>query len=79
LASTGDEGRATCEKLRGVGRDFDPEISDMGEPGISKDMSSSSEFIGRGGKPAELKHLSRRRRRNQNEISSVAASERERA
>ena len=29
------------------------------------------------GEPAELKHLSRRRRRNQNEISRVAASEME--
>ena len=32
LVSTGDEGRATCEKLRGTGRGFDPKISEWGNP-----------------------------------------------
>ena len=30
LVSTGDEGRATCEKLRGSGRGNDPKISELG-------------------------------------------------
>ena len=32
LASTGDEGRDTCDKLRGAGKSFDPEISEWGNP-----------------------------------------------
>jgi hypothetical protein len=32
LASTGEEGRATCEKLRRTGRGEDPEMSEWGNP-----------------------------------------------
>ena len=35
-----------------------------------------TEYIGHGGEPPELKHLSRARKRNQNEIPLVVASER---
>ena len=37
---------------------------------------SCTESIGAGGEPPELKHLSRARKRHQNEIPSVVASER---
>ena len=32
LASIGDEGRDTCEKLRGTGISDDPKISEWGNP-----------------------------------------------
>ena len=32
LVSTGEEGRATCEKLRGTGRGVDPKMSEWGNP-----------------------------------------------
>tara|TARA_Y100001934_G_C11919897_1_gene570690 strand:+ start:394 stop:537 length:144 start_codon:yes stop_codon:yes gene_type:complete len=32
LASTGDEGRDTCDKLRGAGKRFDPKNSEWGNP-----------------------------------------------
>ena len=32
LASKGEEGRVTCDKLRGVGKGFDPENSEWGNP-----------------------------------------------
>jgi hypothetical protein len=32
LASIGEEGRETCEKLRGAGKGFDPEMSEWGNP-----------------------------------------------
>ena len=32
LASIGEEGRVTCEKLRGTGKGFDPKISEWGNP-----------------------------------------------
>lgn len=51
----------------------------MGKPnGINLPLSLT-EYIGDRGKPAELKHLSRWRKRNQNEIPLVAASERGKA
>ena len=37
----------------------------MGEPGRSKILSFAAEYIGCKGEPAELKHLSRQRKRNQ--------------
>ena len=43
-----------------------------------KNRESCNESIVTGGEPAELKHLSRQRKRNQKEISKVAASEMER-
>ena len=39
-------------------------------------LVSCTESIGTGGEPPELKHLSRARKRNQNEIPLVVASER---
>ena len=42
-------------------------------------LVSCTESIGTGGEPPELKHLSRARKRNQNEIPLVVASERGRA
>ena len=32
LASKGEEGRATCDKLRGTGRGVDPKMSEWGNP-----------------------------------------------
>ena len=48
----------------------------MEKSGWSKIQSSYTEYIGIGGEPPELKHLSRARKRNQNEIPPVVASER---
>ena len=48
----------------------------MGKPGGSYIPSSIIEYIGYRGERGELKHLSTCRNRNQNEIPSVAASER---
>jgi hypothetical protein len=49
----------SCEKLRGPARGFDPQMSEWGNPsqviGIYRKISE----------PAELKHLSRQRRRKQ--------------
>lgn len=32
MVSIGEEGRETCDKLRGVGKDSDPEMSEWGNP-----------------------------------------------
>ena len=48
----------------------------MEQSGWSHVQSSYTEYIGIGGEPPELKHLSRARKRNQNEIPLVVASER---
>ncbi len=48
----------------------------MGKPGRDYALSSHGEYIAMRGERGELKHLSTPRRRNQNEIPSVAASER---
>lgn len=54
-----------CEKLRGVGKtDFDPEMSEWGNPAIIRWLSCT-EYIGARGEPGELKHLSTLRKRNQ--------------
>ncbi len=47
----------------------------MGKPGLGNTGSSCAEYIGAGGKPGELKHLSTPRKRKQTAIPSVAASE----
>ena len=47
----------------------------MGEPTSSHVEVSMPEYIGYGGERRELKHLSTCRKRNQNEIPKVAASE----
>ncbi len=48
----------------------------MEESGECHDSSSHAEFIGMGGEPPELKHLSRARKRNQRD--SVSSGERKR-
>ena len=48
----------------------------MEQSGWSHVQSSCTESIGVRGEPPELKHLSRARKRNQNEIPLVVASER---
>ena len=48
----------------------------MGKPGWGHAQSSFTEYIGVGGEPGELKHLSTWRKGNQNETPQVAASER---
>ena len=47
----------------------------MGKPTTYNNVVFASEYIGCKSEPAELKHLSRQRKRNQNEIPIVAASE----
>jgi hypothetical protein len=51
----------------------------MGKPGRGNARSPYAEFIGVRSERGEVKHLSTRRKRNQFEIPSVAASERGRA
>ena len=48
----------------------------MGQPNGVHTPLSNTESIGIGREPPELKHLSRARKRNQNEIPLVVASER---
>ena len=43
---------------------FDPWISEWGNP-MEQYPSTMTEYIGHGGEPPELKHLSRARKRNQ--------------
>ena len=50
-----------------------------GETHLSKPQVSLSQFITQGGEPGELKHLSSRRKRKQQVILEVAASETGRA
>ena len=70
------------DKLRkAVGRSKYPVIHGYlnGETHMDRLHVSMTESIGYGGEPGELKHLSSRRKRKQNVISKVAASEMERA
>ena len=68
LASEGFEGRGRLRKARGSCQtSVDPEVPEL----------ACAEYIGACGKRGELKHLSNRRKRKKNSISSVAASERE--
>ena len=65
-----------CDKLRGaVSRLWSADFR-MEQSGKRKVLSSYTEYIGIWGEPPELKHLSRARKRNQNEIPLVVASER---
>ena len=70
---------ATCEKLRGTGRECRSVDIRMGKPGRRHGLSVHTEFIGMCSKRGELKHLSTLRKRNQIEILLVVASERGRA
>ena len=63
LAITGDEGRDSLRKASGSWQiSFDPEMSEWGNPPA---RVTAPEYIGRGGEPSELKHLSSSRKRNQ--------------
>ena len=65
MAVRGDERRGSLRKALGSRQtDFDPEISEWGNP---PDISqvSHTESIGVRGEPGELKHLSTLRKRNQ--------------
>ena len=65
MAVRGDERRGSLRKASGRWQTtFDPEMSEWeNPPGISQ--VSIAEYIGYGGEPGELKHLSTRRKRNQ--------------
>ena len=63
MAITGDEGRSSLRKAAGRWQaTFDPQISEWGNPLLGGFIS---EYIGNGGEPGELKHLSSWRKRNQ--------------
>ena len=63
LAVRGDERRGSLRKASGSRQtDFDPEMSEWGNPPLGV---SCTEYIGVGGEPGELKHLSNQRKRNQ--------------
>ena len=63
LAARGDEGRGRLRKASGSRQTgFDPEVSEWGNPPLGV---SCTEYIGAGGEPGELKHLSNQRKRNQ--------------
>ena len=75
MASGAEEGR---DKLRkATGRSKYPMIRRYlnGETHLSKPQVSIRQSITYGREPGELKHLSRARKRNQNEIPRVVASE----
>ncbi len=53
----------SCDKLWGVQIRFDPQISEWGNPaGVETSQPMVNQIV-IGGEPAELKHLSRRRKR----------------
>ena len=65
LAVRGDERRGSLRKASGSRQtDFDPEMSEWGNP-PNVSWVSCTEYIGVGGEPGELKHLSTPRKRNQ--------------
>ena len=65
LAVRGDERRGSLRKASGSRQtDFDPEMSEWGNPAIIRWLSCT-EYIGARGEPGELKHLSTLRKRNQ--------------
>src|SRR3546814_6953409 len=64
LAVRGDERRGSLRKASGSRQtDFDPEMSEWGNPAIIRWLSCT-EYIGARGEPGELKHLSTLRKRN---------------
>jgi len=67
LALRGDEGRGTLRKARGRGeRSVIPGCPNGAtHPSRATWRVSRAEFIGAGGEPGELKHLSSRRNRHQ--------------
>ena len=76
MAVRGDERRGSLRKASGSRQtDFDPEMSEWGNPAIIRWLSYA-EYIGVRGEPGELKHLSTLRKRNQPRFPLVVASER---
>ena len=76
LATTGDEGRSITAKSPGeLQTSFDPRISEWGNPADSSQLFYA-EYIGVKSKPAELKHLSKQRKRKRSD--SVSSGERTR-
>ena len=59
---------ATCEKLRRVGRKLRPADVRMGKPSTRHGVLSYGESIAMRGEPGELKHLSTRRKGNQQRL-----------
>ena len=55
----------SCDKPRGAANMHRSVDFRMGQPGEGEPSSSCTEFIGAGGVPGELKHLSTRRKRKQ--------------
>jgi hypothetical protein len=76
LATTGDEGRGmTAISLGELQASYDPGISEWGNPADSSRLFYS-EYIGVKSEPAELKHLSKQRKRKRSD--SVSSGERKR-
>lgn len=71
-----DEGRASGETPRGAAQKLRSGGVRMGKPGKGHTLSSITEYIGYGREPAELKHLSKPRKRNRRD--SVSSGERKR-
>ena len=76
MASGADEGRDKLRKATGSGTYAKIRRYPNGETRQSHTLTTYTEYIGICGEPPELKHLSRARKRNQNEIPLVVASER---
>ena len=65
MAVRGDERRGSLRKASGRWQTtFDPEMSEWENPPVIRQVSIT-EYIGYGGEPGELKHLSTQRKRNQ--------------
>ena len=76
LATTGDEGRSITAISPGeLKANFDPGISEWENPADSSQLFCA-EYIGVKSKPAELKHLSKQRKRKRSD--SVSSGERKR-
>jgi hypothetical protein len=58
----------TCEKLRGAGLERRSVDIRMGKPGGRHGPSTHAEYIGMSGQRGELKHLSTRRKENQQRL-----------
>ena len=79
MALRADERRDKLRKAAGSGKYTLIRRYLNGETYMSIPHVACTESIGAGREPGELKHLSSRRKRKQNVISKVAASEMERA
>ena len=59
----------SCDKLRGGANSYRAVDFRMGKPGKSNILSPYGKYIAIWREPAELKHLSRRRKRKKNRFS----------